>query len=82
MHTTAEAATGKGDSLDVYMKSVKDKLDKGTVHEMKLQINKLKKVCSLHKLTYLCFEDNIFNKHSRICVRILGIPQRVITLAL
>ena len=39
VHTTAEAAIGKGDSLDVYMKSVKDKLDKGTVHEMKLQIN-------------------------------------------
>ena len=48
VHTTAEAAIGKGDSLDVYMKSVKDKLDKGTVHEMKLQINKLKKVCSSH----------------------------------
>ena len=55
MHTTVEEAIGKGDSLDVYMKSVKDKLDKGTINEMKLQINRLKKVCSLHKLTYLCF---------------------------
>ena len=42
--TTAEAAISKGDSLDIYMKSVKDKLDKGTMHEIKLQINKLKKV--------------------------------------
>ena len=42
--TVAEAAISKGDSLDVYMKSVKDKLDKGTIHEIKLQINKLKKV--------------------------------------
>ena len=42
--TTAEAAISKGDSLDIYMKSVKDKLDKGTMHEIKLQVNKLKKV--------------------------------------
>ena len=44
--TTAEAAISKGDSLDVYMKSVKDKLDKGTMDEVKLQINKLKQVFS------------------------------------
>ena len=62
IHTTAEAAIGKGDSLDVYMKSVKDKLDKGTVHEMKLQINKLKKVCNLHVLTY-AFEGNVLDKY-------------------
>ena len=36
--TTAEAAISKGDSLDVYMKSVKDKLDKGTMDEVKPQI--------------------------------------------
>ena len=44
--TTAEAAVSKGDSLNVYMKSVKDKLDKGTMDEVKLQINKLKEVFS------------------------------------
>ena len=44
--TTAEAAISKGDSLNVYMKSVKDKLDKGTMDEVKLQINKLKQVFS------------------------------------
>ena len=44
MITIAEMGIGNGDSLDVYMKSVKDKLDKGTVHEIKIQINKLKKV--------------------------------------
>jgi len=40
----AETAIAKGDSLDVYMKSVKEKLDKGTIHEIKLKINKLRKV--------------------------------------
>ena len=48
----AEMGIGKGDTLDVYMKSVKDKLDKGTVHEIKLQINKLKKV-SIHACIHL-----------------------------
>ena len=50
----AETGIGKGDSLDVYMKSVKDKLDKGTMHEIKLQINKLKKVISIYSYISTC----------------------------
>ena len=40
----AEAVSSKGDSLDVYMKSVKEKVDKGAMYDIKLQISKLKKV--------------------------------------
>ncbi|XP_065902458.1 kanadaptin-like isoform X1 [Dysidea avara] len=39
----AETISSKGDSLDVYMKSVKEKVDKGAMYDIKLQINKLKK---------------------------------------
>ena len=51
----AEAVSSKGDSLDVYMKSVKEKVDKGAMYDIKLQINKLKKVnanntCMLHSI--------------------------------
>ena len=44
---TAEGTIGKGDSLDVYMKSVNER---GAAHDIKLQINKLKKV---HILLYI-----------------------------
>ena len=43
----AEGTIGKGDSLDVYMKSVNER---GAAHDIKLQINKLKKV---HILLYI-----------------------------
>jgi len=43
-HCVAETVNNKGDSLDAYMKSVKEKVDKGSMYDIKLQINKLKKV--------------------------------------
>ena len=53
----AEAVSSKGDSLDVYMKSVKEKVDKGAMYDIKMQINKLKKVnanntCMLHSFVF------------------------------
>ena len=53
----AEAVSSKGDSLDVYMKSVKEKVDKGEMYDIKMQINKLKKViannmCMLHSFLF------------------------------
>ena len=41
----AEAVSSKGNSLDVYMKAVK--MDKGAMYDIKLQINKLKKVSNM-----------------------------------
>ena len=36
VHCVAESVSSKGDSLDVYMKSVKEKVDKGTMYDVKL----------------------------------------------
>ena len=58
-----ETAQSKGDSLDIYMKSMKDKLDKGTMHEIKLQINKLKKVYMhtyVSTCMYVCMKELVY----------------------